>query len=205
MRRRVKVGLAVAVLVLAGLAAALVSTVRHGFSARDEPTRLEALLARAMRRLAVPADLRDRENPVPPTPAVLKEARAHFADHCALCHGNDGRGQTSIGQSFYPKAPDLTLAATQSQGDGALFAVIENGIRLTGMPAWGDGTAQSGYASWTLVHFIRHLPRITREEIAEMERLNPRSLAQIEAARREEEFLSGGEVGGGAPPAPHHH
>ena len=167
------------------------SMLRHGFSARDEPTKVEAILARAMRRYAVPADLRHRANPVPLTPGVLAEARAHFADHCASCHGNDGKGQTQLGQSFYPKAPDMTSRETQSQTDGALFSTIENGIRLTGMPAWGDGTAASAYGSWTLVHFIRHLPKITPEERAEMEKLNPKSPAEFEAAREEAGFLAG--------------
>jgi mono/diheme cytochrome c family protein len=168
-------------------------TLRYGFSAQDEPTKVEVILAQAMRRYAVPADVRDRKNPVPLTAEVLIEARAHFADHCAYCHGNDGKGRTQMGPRMYPKVPDMTLKETQSQTDGALFATIENGIRLTGMPGWGDGTAESAYESWTLVHFIRHLPKVTAEEIAEMEKLNPKSAAEIEAAREEEAFLAGDE------------
>lgn len=51
-------------------------------------------------------------NPIPLTPEVLDRARAHFADHCALCHGNDGRGMTTMGQSLYPKASDMWLPDT---------------------------------------------------------------------------------------------
>jgi mono/diheme cytochrome c family protein len=181
-------------LVLAAVAVSLatfVRTLRYGFSARDEPSRLEILVAHAMRRWSVPSDVAGRQNPVPLTPAVLAEARAHFADHCAYCHGNDGKGRTQVGQNLYPRAPDMTLAETQAQSDGALFATIENGIRLTGMPAWGSGTAESAQASWTLVHFIRHLPRITPEEIAEMESLNPKPPAERAATKEEEEFLAG--------------
>ena len=176
----------------------LVRTLRYGFSARDEPTRVEKLAARTMRRLAVPADLAHRKNPVPLTPDVLTEARAHFADHCAYCHGNDGKGRTQIGQTLYPRAPDMTLAETQDQSDGELFAIIENGIRLTGMPAWGNGTAESAHGSWTLVHFIRHLPQLTEEEIAEMAKLNANPAAEA-AAKEEEEFLAGSDE---APPSP---
>jgi hypothetical protein len=203
-------------LVLAATAAALIAgvallarTLSYGLSARDEPTRIEHVLARAMRHYATPSDLRSRKNPVPLTPEVLAEARAHFADHCAPCHGNDGRGQTTIGQSFYPKTPDMTLSETQSQSDGALFATIENGIRLTGMPAWGDGTAESAHGSWTLVHFIRHLPKITAEELSGMERLNPRPHAEWAQLQEEERFLADEEMAGEAPPPPaskpHHH
>jgi mono/diheme cytochrome c family protein len=187
---RVAAGCLVAVLV--GVAATVASIVRHGLSAHDEPSRIEHVLARAMRRYATPADLRGRKNPVPLTPEVLAEARAHFADHCATCHGNDGKGKTAMGPRFYPKAPDMTLGETQDMSDGEIFATIENGIRLTGMPAWGDGTAESAHGSWALVHFIRHLPRLTPEEIAEMEKLNPKPPGEVLAAREEEEFLTGG-------------
>ncbi len=63
---------------------------------------------------------------------------------------------TSIGRGLYPKAPDMTLSDDpESVGRGEL-RIIENGIRLTGMPAWGNGTPESAKASWELVHFIRH-------------------------------------------------
>jgi mono/diheme cytochrome c family protein len=205
MRRPVKiVSLVLLVAVLAGVGL-LVRTLRYGFSARDEPTAIEAFLARTMRHYAVPADLRGRKNPVVLTAEVLTEGRAHFADHCASCHGNDGRG-SELGRSFYPKAPDMTLAQTQGQGDGELFATIENGIRLTGMPAWGNGTADSAAATWALVHFIRHLPQITPEELREMEKLNPVSPSQTMSAEDEERFLAGeDEPPGAPPPAGHHH
>lgn len=201
--RRTKVVLGALGLVAAAGAGMLVTTLRRGFSALEEPSSAEVLLARTLRRYAVPASLRDRANPVPLTPQVLAEARAHFADHCASCHGNDGRGKTAMGPRFYPKVPDMTLPATQSQSDGELFATIENGIRLTGMPAWGNGTAESAYGSWTLVHLVRHLPKLTAEEIAEMEKLNPRSPAEFLAMQAEEAFLSGGEPP--APPSPGGH
>jgi hypothetical protein len=183
MRRRGRiaagaVGL-LALLVMAWIARSL----RYGLSTHDEPPTIEVVLAQAMRRYAVPADLRHRQNPIRLTPEVLAEARAHFADHCAYCHGHDGKGQTQIGPRMYPKVPDLTRSETQSQGDGALFATIENGVRLTGMPGWGDGTAQSAYGRWTLVHFIRHLPEITVEELAEMDKQNPRPAAESEGPR----------------------
>jgi mono/diheme cytochrome c family protein len=71
------------------------------------------------------------------TKQVLAEARAHFADHCAICHSNNGSGNTQIGQNLYPKAPDMRLPQTQNLSDGEIYYTIHNGIRLTGMPAWG--------------------------------------------------------------------
>lgn len=202
MRRRTKAAGIVSLLIAVLAVVMLVRTTRHGFSALDEPSALEALMARTMRRLSVPSDLRGRRNPLPATLEVLREGREHFADHCATCHGNDGKGQTAFGQKMYPRVPDMTAGETQSQSDGALFATIENGIRLTGMPAFGNGTAESARGSWALVHFIRHLPKLTEEELAEMERLNPKTLAEWNATREEEAFLEGeGDAAGEAAPA----
>ena len=196
-----------AALALAVLAGALVAwtVTRRGLSARDEPSAAESLVARTMRTLAVPSEMRKRTNPVAPTPDVLAEGRAHFADHCAVCHGNDGSGQTAMGPNFYPKVPDMTQATTQSRSDGELFAVIENGIRLTGMPAWGDGSRESTHASWALVHFIRHLPRLGEQELEEMRSLNPKTRAEWEGEREAEDFLRGDGAGAPAPPAAHVH
>lgn len=190
MRRRTKVALAAVTVTLALVIAFLVSMLRYGFSAHDEPTAMEAMMAQSMRHWSVPSDLRDAKNPVAVTPAVLAEARAHFADHCATCHGNDGKG-SDLGKRMYPKAPDMTLAETQSLSDGELFATIENGVRLTGMPGFGAGTAESAYGSWTLVHFIRHLPKVTSEELDQMQKLNPKSPDEWREMQEEQEFLSG--------------
>lgn len=191
MRRPLKLALLVAGLLALSGGLLLWSTVRRGFSTHDEPSWMEARIARGLRHWSTPADLRGARNPLALTPQVMAEARAHWADHCASCHGNDGKGKTAIGGKLYPRAPDMTLPATQELSDGELFAIIENGIRLTGMPGWGNGTAESGYGSWSLVHLIRHLPQLTPEELAEMEALNPRTPAQWEQMQAEEAFLSG--------------
>ena len=78
---------------------------------------------------------------------------------------------------------------TQELTDGELFYIIENGVRLTGMPAWGGPGSAEG--SWHLVHFIRHLPELTAEEKARMEALNPRSPEEWRALQDEEAFLRG--------------
>ena len=78
---------------------------------------MEAWAAHSMRHWATPADLRGESNPLPLTPQVLGEAWAHWADHCASCHGNDGKGKTVIGEHLYPRVPDMTLPATQELSD----------------------------------------------------------------------------------------
>jgi mono/diheme cytochrome c family protein len=162
-----------------------------GFSAKSEPHALEVMIARKFRYLAIPLAQRQIVNPVSDSSDVQREARAHFADHCATCHANNGNGRTLIGQNVYPKAPDLRLAATQSMSDGEIFFVIHNGIRFTGMPAFGAGEPDEDIDSWKLVHFIRHLPNLTAAELEEMKTLNPKSKHQLDEEATRARFLEG--------------
>jgi mono/diheme cytochrome c family protein len=173
--------------------------VTAGVSARPRPGRIESFAAHAIRGVAVRTRIRGVTNPVPVSDAVIREGMEHFADHCAVCHGNDGSGDTEAVRGLYPRSPDMRLAATQNLSDGELFYIIENGVRLTGMPAWSTGTKEGETSSWHLVHFIRHLPKLSEEELALMEDLNPRTPAQLRQREEEKQFLQGGDAT--APPA----
>ena len=140
----------------------------HGFSARDKPSAFEAYLARHARRIATPRGARELKNPVSPTALNIAEARDHFADHCAICHANNGSGKTQINSGLYPPAPDMRERQTHDLTDGEFFYIIKNGIRFTGMPGWGGEDEEN----WKLVLFIRHLPRLTAREVELMNEIN---------------------------------
>lgn len=191
---------------LAGLIAITFLTLMNldGLSTRAEPSRVERTVARLARRVAVPRQARDARNPVAFSQEGWTDARAHFADHCAICHANDGSGRTEIGQNLYPKAPDMRLAETQDLSDGELYWIIENGVRLTGMPAWGTG-GDNDADTWKLVHFVRRLKDLTAEQLEEMEALNPKSPAEIHEEHAEDQFLSGADVDTEPAGGSHHH
>jgi mono/diheme cytochrome c family protein len=180
--------LSVLVVAVAGLAYVRAT----GLDARAEPGTLETRLARSARRLAIPSAILTMANPVPKSEEAVADGMAHFADHCASCHANDGSGDTEMGRGLFPKAPDMRLAPTQRLSDGELFYIIERGIRFTGMPGWGNGTKAGEKSSWQLVHFIRHLPALTPAEIDAMKARNPRSPEEIRYEIEEERFLNEG-------------
>jgi len=189
MRKRL-IWLLVFVVAAGGVAAVLARG--SGFTARRESWPLEETLMRGARRWATPLTIRRQVNPVPSSDEELRAGREHWADHCATCHANDGSGDTSLGRNLYPPAPDMRESRTQRMTDGELFYVIEHGIPFTGMPAWGTGTSDGEDASWKLVQFIRHLPRLTPEEETDMEALNPKSQADAAHKMEIDQFLSGG-------------
>jgi mono/diheme cytochrome c family protein len=178
-------------MIVAGAAIFLINSIFHnGLSARSKPTFIEKMMARDARHFAISDSARALQNPVPNTADNLHEAELHFADHCAICHGNDGGADTMMGRGLYPKPPDLRLPQTQKLSDGELFWIIENGVRFTGMPSFFSPGMQD--ESWKLVHFIRHLPHLTPEEQIEMEKYNPKGPADRQEEQQEDNFLDGG-------------
>jgi mono/diheme cytochrome c family protein len=165
--------------------------IQRGFSTRDKPTAIEASLATSMRDVAIPPRYKVMKNPAAATPEVLHEAMAHWADHCAVCHANNGSGDTMFGKDLYPRPPDLRQQGAQQMSDGELYYTIKNGVRLSGMPAFGE-PGDDDLASWKLVTFIRHLPSLTQDEELEMGQLNPKTPEEIEEEQQEQNFLNGG-------------
>lgn len=163
MRTRTKVSYTIAVGLFVGFVYLVLAVARHGFSAKEKPSRLEEFLARHARKIATPASARALKNPYLVTPESLRAAQAHWADHCASCHGLDGSGNTTLGRNLYPKAPDMRDAATQGLSEGELYYIISNGVRFTGMPAWGG--EHSSQETWQLVSFVRRLPHLTPDEL----------------------------------------
>lgn len=166
-RNTVKVALVL--LVLGSGAYVVIQVSQHGFSARDKPSRLEKYLARHARKIATPTGAKQSKSPYPVTPESMAAARAHFVEHCSSCHGLDGRGDTTIGRNLYPKVPDMTDAETQQLSDGELYYIISNGVRFTGMPAWGS--EDSPKSIWELVAFVRRLPQLSPEDLRTMREL----------------------------------
>jgi mono/diheme cytochrome c family protein len=163
----------------------------QGIGTRTPPGSIETSVSRLARLTMIPSEARRRINPHPTSTDVVRAGMEHWADHCASCHGNNGSGDTEIGRGLYPPAPDMRQSATQNMTDGELFYIIEHGVKLTGMPAWGTGTPDGELQSWHLVQFIRRLPTISDAELAEMEEMNPRGPAEWRALEEERRFLSG--------------
>ena len=194
--------LAAVVVIAAGYGLALV---RRGFSARGTPSAIETFAATTALRLAVPSEYRRFQNPFPASPETIQAGMEHFSDHCATCHANDGGGDTLFGKGLYPKPPDMRTAETQNKSDGELYYTIENGVRLSGMPAFGDHPGTDDADTWKLVFFIRHLPILTSDELQHMEQLNPKTEEDREEEKAEEDFLRGGDISGLSAGDTHHH
>jgi predicted CXXCH cytochrome family protein len=144
-----------------------VMMIRRGFRATTAPPSWEAVLARKVRNLAIPKPDRNLKNPLDANSDAINQGRELFLTQCAACHGIDGGGTTPMGRHLYPRVPDLRAAATQTLTDGEMHYIIENGVQLTGMPAWGNPHVESRADSWKLVLFLRTFQPLTRLELSQ--------------------------------------
>jgi plastocyanin len=145
------------------LAGAYVFVLRDGLAADRSPGRLEALVAPRLVELSIPRALRARANPVAAEADAWTAGAQRFATRCAMCHGADGRGHTALASTMYPPVPDLASFDVQRLSDGALFAVIQHGVRWTGMPAFAHEAPDD---IWRLVAFVRHTPSPAPQDLA---------------------------------------
>lgn len=187
-----KFGITILVMVLlavAGCALYAVHMMHNGFSTRTAPSSAEARMAITMRDASVPGRYKEMKSPVAVTPEALHEGMAHYADHCAVCHSNNGSGESMLGKMMYPRPPNLAGEETQSMSDGEIYYPIQYGIRLSGMPAFGE-PIDNDQETWKLVAFIRHLPKLTPEEEQEMEHQNPKGPDEWQEEKEENKFLN---------------
>lgn len=179
-------GIAIAIAVCASLLFHLFS---GGFTARAKVTTLESRLASTVIDHSVPDEYRQMRNQMANTPQYLQEGMEHFADHCASCHANNGSGDTMLGRGLNPHPPDLRLPATQLKSDGELYYIIDRGVRMSGMPAFGETGAGHDHGSWNLVTFIRHLPELTPQEELDMKSMNRITRSELSEQKKEDDFL----------------
>jgi mono/diheme cytochrome c family protein len=96
--------------------------------------------------------------------AQVLTGTAHFAAHCALCHGAPGVPKADLAKGLNPPPPDLADAAHR-YSPGELFWILRHGIRMTGMPAWPD---HSDEELWAIVAFLHKLPAMSEQDYAKL-------------------------------------
>ena len=158
MRLRIAWTILVLAVILIGIA-----VMRFNFTSLPAPGGLETRLANGAKRFFIG---RASHHGIPPGPqnkeASVETGSTQYGLDCSVCHATDGHGQGTPGQWMYPRASDLTSQRVQSYSDEELFWIIQNGIRYTGMPAFGK--TETPDHIWGLVNYVRTLPGQLRSE-----------------------------------------
>jgi mono/diheme cytochrome c family protein len=143
---------------LALAAVVIVGLTQIRIDALQEPGQVETFLATTAKHFLVRRSSREG---IPPGPTNLQESIAEgdklYAVDCSMCHGADGHTSTDSGRWMYPRASDLTSREVQQYSERELFWIVKNGIRLSGMPAFGK--VESDEHIWNLVNYLRTLAK----------------------------------------------
>ena len=135
-----------------------VSFAMYGCTAHEKPSAVETVLANAAKDVVIPIEAERSQNPFHDDEKVVSQGKEIYMQSCAICHGSDGHGKTILGQGMYPPAMDMTSPHVQHWKDPEMFWIIQNGVRLTGMPSWKEAISEQD--TWKLVTFIRQLPKL---------------------------------------------
>jgi mono/diheme cytochrome c family protein len=92
----------------------------------------------------------------------------HYREMCVGCHLAPGIKSSEIRKGLMPEPPKLQEAVKEWQ-PAELFWVIKNGVKMTGMPAWGP--THSDQKIWAMVAFLEKLPDMTAEQYKEMDEM----------------------------------
>ncbi len=125
-----------------------------GCTANKKPSKVETVLANMAKDVVIPVEAKNLKNPLPAGNEALRQGQEIYMQSCALCHGGDGHARTALGRAMYPPAMDLTSPHVQHWTDAELFWIIQNGVRLTGMPAWKSAISESD--SWYALSITFH-------------------------------------------------
>ncbi len=96
----------------------------------------------------------------------VQDGFKEFNTMCVGCHGAPGRTRSAVGKGLRPQPPDLTRAA-RGWDNRNLFWIVKNGIKMTGMPAFG--LTHDDQKIWNIVAFVSRLPEITPEQYRQLE------------------------------------
>ncbi len=163
MQRIVKIwaGVALAALIVVSVVG-LVMWV-HGFNSRATPSEMEAIVAMKVHDSSIPDRYETMKNPLANGGVNLIEAGGQYEEHCAACHGDSGNGEPKFHGLMYPRPSNLRSKDTQEMSDGEIYFIIKQGIRYSGMPAFGKPGNDDEHA-WEMVAYVRHLPKLTPAE-----------------------------------------
>jgi len=101
-------------------------------------------------------------------PDMVMDGFRHYREMCVECHLAPGIESSEIRKGLMPEPPKLQESVEEWQPN-ELFWVVKNGVRMTGMPAWGP--THSDQKIWAIVAFLEKLPHMTAEQYKEMNKM----------------------------------
>ena len=152
--------------IVIGAAAIYIYSGSYNVAATQPHSKITLWLINEMREASIEHHSKGIKAPSTTGPNMIREGVEHFHEMCRLCHGSPGFDKEEFGEGLYPKPPDLASKDIQQESDPEIFWVLKNGIKLTGMPAFGP--THDDNELWGMVYVVRRLPGLKPEQYKEM-------------------------------------
>lgn len=101
------------------------------------------------------------ELPENPSQELIAEGAGHYAESCVYCHGAPGQDPTEWSRGMRPEPPHLVEAATDWTSE-EIHWIVSNGIKMTGMPAFGGHHSPQEIIALTA--FVSALPGLSADD-----------------------------------------
>lgn len=97
-----------------------------------------------------------------PDSAAPNQGLEHYRSSCLMCHGAPKVSRAEWAHHMQPMPPKLWKKGTQNLSDGKLYHIVHNGVRMTGMPAFGQKHTESDI--WNIVALVRELDSLSKKQ-----------------------------------------
>ena len=112
----------------------------------DKPFPLEAKIVGIPLQARIAREM-PAASPIPASDENLNAGASLYEDKCESCHGTADE-PSAVGRSLFPTAPQFWVTHKNGEMDvaddsvGETYWKIKNGIRLSGMPAYGKSLSE---------------------------------------------------------------
>ncbi len=140
------------ILVIVGLLFSLIWFGAFNISAKDKHWNITTKLLAFVKERSITVRAHDIKVPDLSAPAMIENGAKNFDAMCAQCHLSPVEESTELSLGLYPKAPVFYQQNHTGHGASNTFWTIKNGLKMTGMPAWGD--SHTDQQIWEMVAFL---------------------------------------------------
>jgi len=139
----------------------------YNVAATDPHWKLTGSVLRFARERSIAYHSQGIEAPLSTDEGQIAHGFEHYQETCRLCHGAPGRSSEEFAGGLYPSPPYLPSGDVQKDTTRPeLFWIVKNGIKMTGMPAFGKHHEDRDL--WNIVAFVQKIPDITPEAYGDL-------------------------------------
>ncbi len=165
---KILIGLIAVVIFLLGWGAFYLWTGRYDVAATKAHSGFVSWLLEEVRDRSIQFHSKEIKPRVQKDPKAVQMGFREYHAMCRLCHGAPGYPPSEFARGLYPKPPDLGSKEAQRLSEAEFYWVIKNGVKMTGMPAFGPTHEEREL--WAIVAFLKRIPNMQNKEYEAMSR-----------------------------------